>query len=420
MSDLRPEPQPLPDPGRLAPANNRRKWSKYALAGVCAVFVLYFLLGKCTPNVPAPGAKKQLLGARKSVPPAPQVLEKPDANLLAELSACSLQLAERQAKTGVLPPKLSEDNPKLALLECQALLRVPLPPDAQTIATAQEQPAQQQKTVVEQIRDERKRREEASLFTHSAGIPNHQAFQGRAVEEAHPADTREPAEEREPTIKPVVAQRMHLPAVDPATATEMLPESTMIKGILENELNGEYTGPVKVLVSDNVYIEETRTRVIPQGAVFVGQAERVTNLGQQRLAVSFHKLIIGHGSSAYAVKLTSPGLDQQGATALHGKTNNHYFQIFGASLAIGAIGGLAQIGNSYGGYGYDPSAQFRNGMTQSMAQSSEHVLDRFLNRLPTITIPAGTTVQVWLTDDLALPEYSEPTMKLEPAAVAER
>ena len=42
------------------------------------------------------------------------------------------------------------------------------------------------------------------------------------------------------------------------------------------------------------------------------------------------------------------GLNQAGETALRDLVNHHYLQIFGASLAIGAIGGLAQIGNSSG------------------------------------------------------------------------
>jgi len=39
--------------------------------------------------------------------------------------------------------------------------------------------------------------------------------------------------------------------------------------------------------------------------------------------------------------------------------NSHYVSIFGASLAVGAIGGLAQIGNGFSGFGYDASVQFR-------------------------------------------------------------
>ena len=100
-----------------------------------------------------------------------------------------------------------------------------------------------------------------------------------------------------------------------------------------------------------------------------------------------------------------PALSQAGDVGLHDQVNNHYFSIFGASLAVGAIGGLAQIGNGTSGFGYDPSVEFRNGVSQSMAQSASQILDRFLNRMPTITIREGTRVKIILTDDLQLPPY---------------
>jgi type IV secretion system protein VirB10 len=100
-----------------------------------------------------------------------------------------------------------------------------------------------------------------------------------------------------------------------------------------------------------------------------------------------------------------PALSQAGAVGLHDQVNNHYFSIFGASLAVGAIGGLAQIGNGTSTYGYDPMVEFRNGISQSTAQSASQILDRFLNRLPSITIREGTRVKIILTDDLQLPPY---------------
>ena len=41
--------------------------------------------------------------------------------------------------------------------------------------------------------------------------------------------------------------------------------------------------------------------------------------------------------------------------------------------------------------------------------SSEHILDRFLNILPTVTIREGSRVKVYLSDDLLLPDYAQHT-----------
>jgi type IV secretory pathway VirB10-like protein len=178
----------------------------------------------------------------------------------------------------------------------------------------------------------------------------------------------------------------------------VLPAGTFIYCSLVNQLNGDNTGPVKVQVANDVYYPDTTDLAIPQGSIFLGEAQRVSGANQQRLAVGFNILQYQRDGKLYQVSLDKlPGLDQQGATALKDKVDNHYLQIFGASLAVGAIGGLAQIGNgSYGGYGgIDPSVQIRNGATQQMAQNSAQILNRFLNRLPTITIRPGTPVVVF-------------------------
>lgn len=182
-------------------------------------------------------------------------------------------------------------------------------------------------------------------------------------------------------------------------STKAIPAGTFISCALVNELNGEMSGPVKVQVSNDVYFPDTLDLAIPQGSVFLGEASRVSSQFQGRLAVTFDRLQITRDGRLYEIKLDKiPGLDRQGATALKDKVDNHYLQIFGVSLVIGAVGGLAQIGNgSYGGYqGYDTETQIRNGMTQTMAQTATQVLNRFLNRLPTVIIRPGTPVVVYI------------------------
>jgi len=52
----------------------------------------------------------------------------------------------------------------------------------------------------------------------------------------------------------------------------------------------------------------------------------------------------------------------------------------------------------------------RQGFAQSMGQSSAQILDRFLNVLPAVTIREGHRVKVYLSGDLALPDYTMHTM----------
>ena len=183
-----------------------------------------------------------------------------------------------------------------------------------------------------------------------------------------------------------------------------LPEGTVIEAELTNRLDGDEPGPVNVMVTNDVYKPGTRMVLIPQGARGLGEAREVSLLGQQRLAVAFHR-ILTPGLDGYGIPLDrpEPGLAQAGEAGLHDKVNNHYATIFGAALAVGAIGGLAQIGNNAASL--NAFSDFRNGVSASTAQSADRILDRFLNRMPTITIREGTRVKIILTDDLSLPAY---------------
>jgi type IV secretory pathway VirB10-like protein len=145
-----------------------------------------------------------------------------------------------------------------------------------------------------------------------------------------------------------------------------LPEGTVIEAELTNRLDGDEPGPVNVMITNDVYKPGTRLVLIPQGARGLGEAREVSLQGQQRLAVAFHR-ILTPGLDGYGIPLDrpEPGLAQAGEAGLHDKVNSHYATIFGAALAVGAIGGLAQIGNN--AVTLSNLSEFRNGVSASTA-----------------------------------------------------
>jgi type IV secretion system protein VirB10 len=184
--------------------------------------------------------------------------------------------------------------------------------------------------------------------------------------------------------------------------TYRLDEGTLIETVLLNRLDGEFSGPVITQVANDVYSRAGLELLIPKGSRLLGEAREVNGLDQRRLAILFHRLILPNGKTVSLDKFR--GLDQVGETGVVSKVDHHYLQIFGTSLALGGIGGLAQIG-AYGGYGYDPATGFRVGFTERMGSSAEQVLAKFLNKYPTIKVLEGTRIKVILTNDLNLEAY---------------
>jgi type IV secretion system protein VirB10 len=189
---------------------------------------------------------------------------------------------------------------------------------------------------------------------------------------------------------------------DPPAGTYRLDEGTILETVLLNRLDGEFSGSVITQVANDVYSRAGLGLLIPKGSRLLGEAREVNGFDQRRLAILFHRLILPNGKTVSLDKFR--GLDQIGETGVVSKIDHHYLEIFGTSLALGAIGGLAQIG-SYGGNGYDPATGFRVGFTERMGSSAEQVLAKFLNKYPTIQVLEGTRIQVILTNDLNLAAY---------------
>ena len=181
-------------------------------------------------------------------------------------------------------------------------------------------------------------------------------------------------------------------------------EGTIIEAVLTNRLDGASAGPVNAMVTTPVYARDFQHVLIPSGSRVLGTSTPVSQFGQQRLAVAFHRLILPNGRTVRLDEM--PALNQRGDAGLHDQVDRHYFQIFGASLAIGALAGLAQI-NTGVGLAESWTDAYRQGLGSSLTQSSMRILDRFLNQLPTVTIREGHRLKVYLTADLALPAYRD-------------
>jgi type IV secretion system protein TrbI len=168
-------------------------------------------------------------------------------------------------------------------------------------------------------------------------------------------------------------------------------ESTLVRTILTNRLDGTFTGPVICTVTEPVMSKE-KVVLIPTGSRFLGEARRVEERNQQRLAVWFDRLLLPNGYSVPLEK--APGLNSLGETGLKDKTDHHYLRRFSFAGAIGLLGGLRLYGGRPDPYG------FESGVMASAGSVASNDLARRTSDVPTITIREGHVVNVYLANDL--------------------
>jgi type IV secretory pathway VirB10-like protein len=333
---------------------------------------------------------------------------------------------------------------RLRLLEAQALR------DAQTPAPAQNlQPApsddSQPPAPQDPIAADRKRREYESLFssnvvlsrrpekerpdvgrnTSSPSMPARADSSSPSVDEVADAVVRAtnrtaslastspaPLPQQAPTSMPSPSsspdQRRtpdQTPPIGAAGPLHRVLEGTIIDTVLTNRLDGSSAAPVNCLVTNALYSHTGRQVLIPAGARILGEIKPVQTFGETRLAVSFHRLLMPDGRTYRLDQFL--GLNQIGDAGLRDQVNQHYLSTFGAAAAVGLISGLSQYLGSAGLGSGDGNRTIviAGGVGDATAQATLQVMNRFLNRLPTITIREGHRVKVYLTSDIELPAY---------------
>jgi type IV secretion system protein VirB10 len=212
-----------------------------------------------------------------------------------------------------------------------------------------------------------------------------------------------------PPVRAEHSASARVESITPAGLLSRLPEGTVIDTVLTNRLDGAMAAPVNCLVTNAMYARGGTEIVIPAGARVLGETKPVQAFGEMRLAVAFHRLMMPDGHT-YSLDQV-PGLNQIGDAGLRDQVNQHYASTFGAAAAVGLISGLSQLLGTaaFNGRSDQRAVILSGGSVDATAQASLQVMNRFLNRLPTITIREGHRVKVYLTSDLELPVYGVTT-----------
>jgi type IV secretion system protein VirB10 len=380
----------------------------------------------------------------KGQPPQPMLQDNTDNNVQ-ELKS-ELQAERQKEQQTAIAASQSANDPALAsATQAQRAAVSTFGPTGQALSCAPGQPCPQtpvygqqggsgapiELTPVEQqaqelAAKERARADDARFASNIAyARPPDQSLQQVQAQQQGPAQTV-PANQRQDEsslVAPRAAGEQSPPAsesykrpveadIDSAVGQPYLVyEGSALDTVLMNRLDGDAAGPVKVLVSNPLYSHDRQHVLIPEGTVVLGEARKIgaSGFGQQRrIAVAFHRLIMPDG---YSVDLDQfHGLDQIGEQGLKDKVNNHYFEIFGASIALGVITGAAEISQGGGEITTSGSQAFTTGTAASVSQSANTVLDRFIQIPPTITIREGNRVKVYFTQDMLLPAYTNHTI----------
>jgi type IV secretion system protein VirB10 len=182
---------------------------------------------------------------------------------------------------------------------------------------------------------------------------------------------------------------------------------TIIPAVMLGAINSDLPGQILGQVRENVYDSDTGQHLlIPQGTRLVGLYDHKIVYGQERVLITWKRLILPSGSSL-SLKDGMPGTDALGAAGFHDQVNNHYLRIFGNALLLSVISAGVQLSQvpDFGRDNRGPTAGNVLGAAvgQQLGSTAAELIRRGMTVAPTLEIRPGYPYNVMVTQDVIFP-----------------
>ena len=188
----------------------------------------------------------------------------------------------------------------------------------------------------------------------------------------------------------------------------LIPQGTLIRGVLETAIQSDLPGMVRAVISTDVYSFDGRRILLPKGTMLSGEYKSGMARGQTRVLIVWTRALRSDGTS---VALGSYGTDDLGRSGLAGFVDKHYLERFGAAAVLSMVGGVSSFvaglnsnGSSSSGSSSssssDAQTQAQQTLSQTMAEMANMALKDSISIPPTIYVDQGTEIMVFVRKDL--------------------
>lgn len=196
----------------------------------------------------------------------------------------------------------------------------------------------------------------------------------------------------------------------------LVPEGTLIPGILETAIVSDLSGQIRAIVSEDVYSFDGRRVLVPTGTRLIGEYQSEITRGQRRIFVVWTRMLRDDGVS---VRLDSIGSDSLGRAGLTGRVDNRFRERFGAAILLSVVGGGASYLSGHGSSsrtGNDDARRAEELARQTIAQTfsdmANQALGDSLRIPPTISVGQGERIFVFVRQDLDFSAmYEDPVVE---------
>lgn len=193
----------------------------------------------------------------------------------------------------------------------------------------------------------------------------------------------------------------------PQISTLELKAGTIIPCVLISGIISDLPGNSLGQITEDVYDSATGKNIlIPKGSKVVGTYDHRIAYGQSRLLVVWSKLVYPDGSTLILENLS--GADQSGYTGYKGQVNRHWNTLISSALVVSLLGAGVDLAtpSSSGRYEEDNNtgSVLAENASRAVAEAMSKVIEREVDRAPTIKIKPGKRFLLFVKQDIAFAE----------------
>ena len=196
----------------------------------------------------------------------------------------------------------------------------------------------------------------------------------------------------------------------PALGRYEIKTGELISAVLITGITSDLPGDVVAQITRDVKDYRTMKHIlIPMGTRVIGKYDSSITYGQDRVLVVWQRLVFPDGSTLALDNMQ--GVDLVGNAGLKGKVNNHFWKLLrsvvlsaGINMAAGALESVNVNVNS------SSKSRVTVGTGASDAANNvktigERLVEKDLNRQPTIIIKQGSRFNIFVNKDIVLSPY---------------
>lgn len=233
------------------------------------------------------------------------------------------------------------------------------------------------------------------------------------------------------TIQPTSAQSIQVTTA--GNMSLLITQGKILEAVLETPLNTNFPGPIRAILSRDVYSEKGENVLIPKGSRVIGTLQSQYTPGQDRIMVQWNRIILPNGLDVMVQN--APGVDPLGQVGVQGTAHTQFMNTIGNAVLLSIINvGAAKASQSLfnvrsGQQGYipgttivplpdgtnatvptkavplvpDPVEDAASQAAQNLANTTQQWMQTNMVAKPFVSVPQGIILKIFVNQDIVFP-----------------